>query len=209
MRNSIKMRRKIIIAFNLFLVLSFIAGCTGRKEGRKQPDPGLKEAAITDEAVSGLSIHEAALNGQISAVIVILETGTDPDTIDEDGRTALMYAAFNGHTETVKRLIEKGANVNLRDPNGRTPLMMAASGPYAETVRILLENNADPDLADSQEHFTALMFAAAEGQLDVVRVLLSSRADPSLRDVDGDDALTFAINNGHKAVADLLRSMKK
>jgi ankyrin repeat protein len=203
------MRLKIIIALNLILLLSFIAGCTDRKEGSKQQNPGLKEAAITDEKVPGLSIHEAALNGQISAVISILETGTDPDTTDEDGRTALMYAAFNGHTETIQRLIENGATVNLRDPNGRTPLMMAASGPYPGAVKILLDNNADPDMADSQEHFTALMFAAAEGQLDVVRVLLSYRADPTLRDVDGDDALTFALNNGHKSVADLLRSMKK
>ncbi|NMC39498.1 MAG: ankyrin repeat domain-containing protein [Bacteroidales bacterium] len=203
------MRGKIVIVLSLILILSCLAGCMGKKEGRKQPDPGLKEEAVKNENVSGLSIHEAALNGQINVVIGILETGMDPDTADEDGRTALMYAAFNGHTETIKRLVEKGANVNLRDPNGRTPLMMAASGPYSEAVKILLENNADPDMADNQEHFTALMFAAAEGQMEVVRVLLSYRADPSIRDVDGDDALTFAVNNGHKSVADLLRSMKK
>jgi ankyrin repeat protein len=204
------MTRAINITLILILFLSFIiSACKDKKEGEKRPSAALKESETKDDNISGLSIHEAALNGQISTVVRILESGIDPDTADEDGRTPLMYAAYNGHAETIKKLIEKGASVNVNDPYGRTPLMMAASGPYPEAVKILLDNSADPNIADRQEHFTALMFAAPEGQLDVVRILLAYRADPSLSDVDGDDALTFARNNGHKAISDLLGSVKK
>jgi ankyrin repeat protein len=43
----------------------------------------------------------------------------------------------------------------------------------------------------------------------VVKILLSYRADPFLKDVDGDDALTFARNNGHTEVATLLQGIKR
>ena len=119
-----------------------------------------------------------------------------------------MYASFNGHFEIMRKLIEKGALVNLCDSNGRTALMMASSGPYAEAVKLLLNHYADPNVTDKEEHFTALMYASSEGHLDVVKVLLTFNADPSLKDGDGDDAKTFAVNNGHKEVADLLNSFK-
>ena len=156
-----------------------------------------------------ISIHDAALNGQMSRLAEGLEAGIDVNSRDQEGRTALMYAAYNGHTQAIKILIEKGGLVNLADNYGRTALMMASSGPFPATVKMLLDNQADPNMTDSEEHFTALMYAAAEGQLDVVRILLSYRADPALKDIDGDDALTFAVNNGHKEVASLLQSLKK
>ena len=56
------------------------------------------------------------------------------------------------------------------------------------------------------EGFTALMTAAAEGQLDVVRLLLAYGADPGLEDKDGDTAASFARQNGHSAVVDLLEN---
>jgi ankyrin repeat protein len=87
--------------------------------------------------------------------------------------------------------------------------MMASSGPYPAAVKLLLDHQADPDISDNDEHFTALMYAAAEGQMEVVRILLAYRADPDLKDIDGDDAKTFADNNGHKEISALLQSLKK
>jgi ankyrin repeat protein len=48
------------------------------------------------------------------------------------------------------------------------------------------------------------MTAAAEGQVDVVRCLLDHGADRSIKDADGDIALTFARQNGHTKVVELL-----
>ena len=79
----------------------------------------------------------------------------------------------------------------------------------SHAVKLLLEKYADPNITDDEEHFTALMYAASEGQLEVVKLLLSNKANPSLKDVDGDDALTFAKNNGHAEIALLLQSIIK
>lgn len=194
----------IIPAVFLVLISCHSGGVTENKTfsgipeetGNVKPDPGI-------------SIFEAALNGDISRITGLLSGEIDVNAADEEKRTALMYAAYNGHVEILRRLLDKGALVNLTDTNGRTALMLASSGPFPEAVKLLLDHNSDPDIADKQEHFTALMYAAAEGHLDVVRVLLSYRADPALKDIDGDNARIFAGNNGHKEIEALLRSLEK
>lgn len=193
----------------LVFIIAVLSGCGQKNENRKSNSNPVISDTSSETNTPLISVYEAALNGQISIINAHLEKGTNVNLPDEEGRTPLMYASYNGHTEVIKKLIEKGANVNIQDPFGRTALMMAASGPFPETVKVLLDGGADPNLIDKEEHFTALMYAAAEGQLEVVRVLLTHNADSSLKDVDGDNAVTFATNNGHKAVADLIRSFSK
>lgn len=195
------MNRTIALLFAILLT-----ACGGQKKDKSAGNENAgPESGQTVPGIA-LSFHKAALDGDITTVRQVLSGSINIDTLDEDGRTPLMYAAFNGHTDIARILIEKGADVNLTDPNKRTALMFASSGPFLETLRLLLEHNADPDLTDMPEHFTALMYAAAEGHLDNVRILLTHNADPKLKDIDGDDAATFASNNNHKEVADLIKS---
>jgi ankyrin repeat protein len=188
----------------LFIIL--LTACGGQVKDKSAGNENT--GPESGQTVPGIAVlfHKAALDGDITAVRQVLSGSLNIDTLDEDGRTALMYAAFNGHTDIAKILIEKGADINLTDPNKRTALMFASSGPFPETVRILLEHNADPDLTDMPEHFTALMYAAAEGHLNNVRILLTHKANPKLKDIDGDDAATFASNNNHEEIADLIKS---
>jgi len=196
----------LLVWFVPFLVLT---DCKTKNDKSKKSFPEVPETFISSNPVVNISIHQAALEGQISQVKNLLTDGLDVNTVDEDGRTPLMYAAFNGHDEILRLLIDKGALINASDTNGRTALMMASSGPYPATVKTLLDHQADPNLTDKEEHFTALMYAAAEGQLDAVKILLAYNADPALKDIDGDDALIFARNNGHGAIAIILTSFKK
>lgn len=152
------------------------------------------------------SIFEAALSGMGHEVLEMLDKGADINAQDTDGRTVLMYASFNGYSELIRDLLLRGAKVNLVDVNGRTALMLAASGPFPDAVKLLLDHNADPNMVDKEEHFTALMYAAAEGQLEAVKLLMKYQADPKMKDIDGDDAITFAANNGHQQVVAFLKA---
>ena len=200
-------REFLIIA----LIVAPLAICScrnGNSNKKGKPDQDNKEL-IETPLVFSVTIHDAALSGDLSQVSMILGAGIKPDTLDNEKRTALMYAAYIGNCEIMKALISKGANVNLTDNNGSTALIMASSGPYAEAVKLLLDNGADPDIADSKEHFTALMYAASEGQMEVVKLLLSRQANPGLKDIDGDDAETFARQNGHPDIASVIKSLKE
>ena len=135
----------------------------------------------------------------------LIQKKVNLNAIDQDGRTALMLAGYNGHTELVRILLDKGARVNIRDGSGRTALLFTATGPFPKTVELLLERKADPNIVDNQERFSALMHAAAEGHIEVVKILLDHEADARLKDIDGDTAESFARQNGHTELADLLK----
>jgi ankyrin repeat protein len=200
------MIKKGFYIFLISVLCSLLSECKTRNEGKNQAEDAVPVKIDEITQLSEMTIHEASYNGQAEQVKKLLDNGSDPDSTDQEGRTALMYASFSGYADIIKILIEKDADVNLCDNYGRTALMMASSGPYPEAVKVLLDNRADPDIADSGEHFTALMYASAEGQTEVVKLLLAFNANPFLKDADGDDAAVFAMNNGHRKIAELLES---
>jgi ankyrin repeat protein len=158
------------------------------------------------QAMAEQALLQAAFDGNLAAVQELVSKGISPNTTDAEQHTPLMWAAFNGHTPVVTYLLEKGAKLEARDENGRGALMYASSGPNAEIVELLLNKGADVNVQGTLEGFTALMTAAAEGQVEVVRLLLRHGADAALKDKDGDTAESFARQNGHTAVVDLLKN---
>ena len=216
------MKHKLLLTAVMMVSLSVITACRQKKHTDKAvlPESAVQSdlsnvsgsplpSEVTGGNLQSVSIHEAAMNGLTADIERMIAEGADIDLKDGDGRTPLMYASFNGHSGIMQKLISKDAMVNQSDNYGRTPLMFASSGPYPEAVRLLLKNQADPNLLDKEEHFTALMYAAAEGQTEIVKILLTFKADPGKKDVDGDDAMTFARNNGHNEIVNLLQPFMK
>jgi len=195
-------------AISLVLLLTLSCNRQAGQEENQQADAMQKESTQAplrqaDPASEDL-LRQAAFEGNETNVEALIGMGVEVNAADAEGRTALVFAAFNGHSQILLELLEAGAKVKMRDAMGRTPLMYACTGPFPEAVKILLDQGADPNAVDSDEHFTPLMHAAAEGHLEVVKVLLTHGADPSLKDIDGDDAATFAQQAGHVKVADFI-----
>ena len=201
-------------AYFFFLVsLLALTGCKGAPDTGEKQEAKVKEAwHMTDETVKVQigpaeeeAFRQAAHDGQLEQVKALLKSGVACDVIDPDGHTALMFAAFNGHSEIVIYLLDAGAEIDKRDYMDRTALLYGSTGPFPETVKILLDRGANPNTVDSDEHFSPLMHAAAEGHLEVVKVLIAHGADRSLKDVDGDDAASFAAQSGHMQVVEYLK----
>jgi ankyrin repeat protein len=189
--------------FFLCLMLLALMGCKGASAGEeKQGENNMDTWHMTDEPAQVQispaeeeAFRQAAHDGQLEQVKALLKKGVPCDAVDQDGHTALMFAAFNGHSEIVIYLLDAGAEIGKREYLDRTALHYGSTGPFPETVKILLDRGADPNEVDSDEHFSPLMHAAAEGHLEVVKVLIAHGADKSLKDVDGDDAASFAAQS--------------
>lgn len=213
-QSSYMKHRHIPMTAAISLVLLLTLSCNNRagQEENLEADAMQKESTQApmrqaDPASEDL-LRQAAYEGNEENVEALLGMGVNVNAADAEGRTALVFAAFNGHSQIILELLEAGGKIELRDAMGRTPLMYGSTGPFPEAVKILLDHGADPNAVDSDEHFTPLMHAAAEGHLEVVKVLLANGADPSLKDIDGDDAATFARQAGHAEVADFIKGAR-
>ncbi len=153
-----------------------------------------------------LNLFEACAIGKVERVKAILKR--KPKLLNEfapDGFQPLGLASFFGHVEVVRYLLESGAEVNTPSQNGLkvTPLNSAAAGRHYEIAMLLLERDANPNIRQEGD-FVPLHSAAMNGQIEMVKILLQYGADKDLKSLDGKTARDYALENGHKIVAEVL-----
>ena len=197
--------------------LALFSGC-GKSDSQKpettkvEPKTLIKEPPVQTSNKIAIPFDiavQAALEGHTATVQQALDTGTNPNQVDENGRNMLMVASFNGHKEIMEMLIKAGTTIDTQDVAGRTALMFASTGTDTDTVTLLLKHGANVNLVDGEEHWSPLMFAAAEGNKEVAQLLLDNGADITHVDIDGESSELFARNNGHTEVADFLKNLIK
>lgn len=182
--------------------------------------PGIKVQAgdtnivinLRDTSGNRKPLHEAARNGNKSAVQSLLANKADVNAKDNYGVTPLLEAVKRGDLAVVALLLTNKADVNASDRYGVTPLHKAAVGSnndMAESVRVgmaelLLANNADVN-ARANNGFTPLHWAAMYNHPDLVRWLLAYGAEVNAMSNNGDTPLHWAVYAHQATVAEILR----
>jgi ankyrin repeat protein len=103
----------------------------------------------------GISLHAAAMQGNVNAVRQHMEAGSDLDAEDAYGSSPLTVAATFGQTEVARILIEGGADLETTNNDGSTPLHVAAFLCRTEIVQLLLDHGANREARAHAGH-TAL-----------------------------------------------------
>lgn len=161
---------------------------------RRGLDPNLIEEERGD---TGLIL--ALREGSMKVVEVLLNApGIDLEAKSRNGDNALMIAAYKGNKPAVEMLLSKGASVNRA---GWTALHYAAASGSNEIVQLLLKKGADIN-ARSPNKTTPMMMAARNGHIYTVKLLLDSGGDASLRNEMGMEAIDYALETGHKDIAE-------
>ncbi len=207
-----------------------LVGCGESQQSA--PAPEVKPAepvaeAATPEPSTGkapdISIHEAAVKGNIEAVKQHLAAGTDVMRYGFGGMTPLHIAAEGGHKEIAELLIANGADVNVKDNNqfvGGTPLDWAIKRKKTETADLLRKHGgktvAELRAADTNRKISkpqanrALLEAAKNGNIHTaiaaVKQAITDGANVNAKDAGWADmtALHYAAQKGHKEIIELL-----
>lgn len=145
-----------------------------------------------------MNLIRASSKGDLATVKAELESGTNVNQTDSNGRTALIEAAWSGHVDIVKLLVGSKADVNIADVSGYTALMRASEEGYLDIVRLLLESKACVSSRGKVRGSTALMLAAEQGHLEIVDQLLEFGAKVNDVDLFEDTALARAFKNNQK-----------
>jgi ankyrin repeat protein len=160
-------------------------------------------AFSTSAAFAG-PLHDAARDGDIERVTLLLDQGTDITEPDTAGEPALLVASLAGRPQVVALLLDRGCDIEIRNKGGLTALHAAAYGGNIETVKLLVAKGADVNDAKNFYHMSPLHAAAEEGHADVVALLLAQKAEIEAKERNGYTPLTQAGWRSHWDAADLL-----
>ena len=156
-----------------------------------QPEPPTTEAP-------DISIHDAAMLGNIEAVKQHIAAGTYVDSEVITGWTPLYFAAQGGYKEIVELLLTKGADVNAKTTTGTTPLDQASAFNHTEIVDLLRKHGGK---------YGTIYTAVGGGDIEAVKEFLTAGADVNAKDDGGNTPLDLANPFRLKSteLADLLR----
>lgn len=137
--------------------------------------------------------------------LLIAHRQFDPNVINANNETPLMYLAILGEDQRIEQLIAKGAQVQRL---GWTPLHYAASKGHVSTAQLLLKHGALVN-APAPDGSTALMMAARSGSRPMVDLLLQKGADPTVRSLNQLTAADWAEANQNTRLAEQLRELEQ
>ncbi len=149
------------------------------------------------------SLHQAAADGDVDRVKLLISTGADVNAKNADRRTPLHLAAALGGKDAVLMLVRSGADINAKDKNSRTPLHIAATAYKTDVVKLFVAGGADVNAKD-QAGRTPLHVAVGVGADAIVEVLITGGADVNAKDQAGRTPLHLAAATPDIVLARLL-----
>jgi len=152
-------------------------------------------------------LHDAARNGDVDAVRVILADGVDIDESDFMAGAPIHLAIMEGHVAVASALIAAGADLEaVGEIGGAHPLHTAARNNQPAMVALLMDKGAKFEAKNTNGQ-TPLIVATVTGSHDAAEVLLSKGADINGTDeFKRETALQFAAFSGRIEMVKLLLS---
>lgn len=149
-------------------------------------------------------LHYASSIGNKSLVHQLINMGANVNEVNADNNTPLTIAIIRERNEVVDILLKAGADPNFENSDHMNSTHIAALMGNYDVMISLIANKADINIM-SETGVTPLMLAAAKGYYDVVHLLLRNDAK-DLANKDGENALKWAQQNGHKSVIEILEA---
>ena len=126
-----KSTMKTVTTAMLLVILLAVTGCPKQENSDKEQRP------------PRVSLHAAALQGNLDAIRQHINAGSELNKKDAYGSSPLIVAVTFGKTEVARALIDAGADMKITNNEGSTPLHIAAFFCRTEIVKALLDKGAD------------------------------------------------------------------
>lgn len=160
--------------------------------------------AFVNITVAQSEIADAAMQRDSELVRALLQEGSDVNSSQSDGATALHWAAYYGDADLAELLLDAGADHSAANRNGSTPMWLAANQGDDVVIKTLLDGGADANESLPLGR-RPLMLAARTGNVKAVNVLLDHGADPNAKEIErGTTSLMQASDQGHADIMSVL-----
>lgn len=160
-----------------------------------------KKADLNSRNIKGRTpLMAAASRGSLKLLKILLDSGANIDDLDDDGKTALMYAVDN-HPNITSELMKRKADINVKTNNGMTAFLLAVKNGDFFSMRLLAEGGVDVNQKNNKGE-TALMIMDRRpintNVGEVIDYLISEGARIDEQDNNGNTALMNIVNRRSK-----------
>ncbi|KAE8395610.1 ankyrin repeat-containing domain protein [Aspergillus alliaceus] len=124
----------------------------------------------------GNALQTAAIKGNESLILCLLELGADPNRVAGELGSVLHIAAVNGDESITRLLLENGADPNTKGGMYGFALQAAVEEGHENIIKMLLDNGADVNL-EGGPYGNAFQAAVENGDQDIVELLLAHGAN--------------------------------
>ena len=186
----------------------------GGRSRRKVIDMEAEMKMVEDQK----QLFDAAERGDVDAVEVLVDTGIDVNSIDENKMSVLHHAATHARDEVMTALISRGADVNVTDVKGGfSPLhwvvinadpRLGSTDHVDKSLVKLVKAGANVDCTDFNLA-TPLHIAAQKGDRVCIDTLIRLGANPNLKDITGRNCFQVAKNDQVRAQMEELKRTKE
>ncbi len=164
---------------------------------------------VKGETPAHLAVMKKRFGGDLKAEerAKVLETLSNVDIADNNGRTPLMllqYLGINDIMDILPIFIDKGADVNHADNAGNTALILTTyNQSYKGIVKELVRAGADVNMANADGN-TALHFALMYGDTESGRFMIKKGADYNQANNKGVTPMQIAVEKGYDTILELM-----
>ena len=124
------------------------------------------------------ALHQAATEGRISCVEILVEAGADVNPKGSRTCPPLIMAVKMDHYECVNYLLDKGADVNaVQQRDGSTALMEALQYGCTETISPLIAAGADVSISNARKETAVIIAAKRLISRSTFQLIMTSGAD--------------------------------
>ena len=152
---------------------------------------------------SSTNLTVASYLGLTAIVKLLLDSGSNVDSKNEQRRTPMHEAASRGHKVVAELLFEHGADLDSTDVAGFTPLHEAAFFGHEEVADLLLTWGAEVDVVTEYKE-TPLHVAASKGSEEIVNLLVARGANVESLNCYGQTPLFWATERRTENICKLL-----
>lgn len=168
----------------------------------------LTQADAVQDALMPSLACAAAHAGDLEALQLLAERGSELSLEDFNGQTPLHAAARGGHAGVVTMLLQRGADANARDNDGLSPLLLAVRGRHRDVIELLRAAGACLSPQELEDAGTELCRLASRADSEGLRAWWQAGADLGQPGYDGRCALLVAEAAGNLEVVTLLQDLQ-
>lgn len=150
----------------------------------------------------------AVVEGDLTAVKLLVSQGANINYNDQWGNCAVFSAAWDGNIKALDLYYSLGAVLELEDNN---PLCNAAFNGQFESVKWLIEKGANPNFSfkktgENALHYTICKTSEINERSDIVKLLVDAGTDVNKKTIQGTSTLCFMRDAFLKAETPLHRA---